>query len=47
MVKNNNKLSDKINWLLMHTNSLKVSKYALEENLLSSSHRAQVAGESN
>ena len=39
----NNELSDKIDWLHVHINSLKVSKCALEEDLLSSSHRAQVA----
>lgn len=39
----NNELSDKIDWLHVQINSLKVSKCALEEDLLSSSHRAQVA----
>lgn len=39
----NNELSDKIDWLHLHINSLKGFKCALEENLLSSSHRTQVA----
>lgn len=41
-VKDNKKLSDKIDQLQMQVNCLKVSKCTLEENLLSSSHRAQV-----
>jgi hypothetical protein len=36
-------LCDKIEWLQTQVNDLKVVKCALEENLLSSSHRAQVA----
>ena len=43
MVKDNKELNDKIDHLQMLINNLKVSKCALEENLLSSSHRAQVA----
>ncbi|KAL6037658.1 hypothetical protein STEG23_020039 [Scotinomys teguina] len=41
-VKDNKKLSDKIEQLQMQVNSLKISKGALEESLLSSSYRAQV-----
>jgi hypothetical protein len=36
-------LYDKIEWLQTQVNNLKVAKCVLEENLLSSSHRAQVA----
>jgi hypothetical protein len=46
MVKDNSELSDKVDRLQMHRHSVKVSKCALEGNLLSSSHRAQVAGKS-
>lgn len=42
MVKDNKELSDKIDQLQMLINSLKISKCALEENHLSSSHRAQI-----
>ena len=42
-VDENKELNDKIDHLQMLINNLKVSKCALEENLLSSSHRAQVA----
>jgi hypothetical protein len=40
MMKEKNELYAKIEWLQMPVNNLKVSKCALEENLLSSSHRA-------
>lgn len=43
MVKGNKELSDKVDRLQMNINSLEVSKNVLEENLLVSSHRAQVA----
>jgi hypothetical protein len=43
LVKEKNELYDKIGQLQMQTNNLKVSKCALEENLLFSSHRAPVA----
>jgi hypothetical protein len=43
MMKDNSELSDRTRQLQMGISSLKVSKCALEENLLSSSHRAQVA----
>ena len=43
MVKDSNDFSDNIGQLQMHTNILKPSECALEESLLSSSHRAQVA----
>ncbi|EGW01337.1 Friend virus susceptibility protein 1 [Cricetulus griseus] len=43
MVKGNEELSDKVDQLQMQINSLEVSKCVLEENLLASSHRAQVA----
>jgi hypothetical protein len=39
---NNNKHTNKTHWLQRHINSLKVSTSALEENLLSGSHRARV-----
>jgi hypothetical protein len=42
-VKGNNEFSDKMGCLRVHINSLKVSKCALEGNLVSSSHRSQVA----
>ena len=42
LIKERNELHDKIEWLQMQINNLKVSKCALEENLPSSSHRAQV-----
>jgi hypothetical protein len=42
-MKRKNELYDKIEQLQMQINNLKVSKCALEENLLSSSHRARVA----
>ena len=41
MVKDNKELNDKIDHLQMLINNLKVSKCALEKNLLSSSHKAQ------
>jgi hypothetical protein len=43
MMNSNNKLCDKIDQLQIRINSLEVSKCALEENLLSSICRAQVA----
>lgn len=43
MVKDSNDLSDRTDGLQMCVNSLKVSKCVPEENLLFSSHRAQVA----
>jgi hypothetical protein len=39
-MKEKNELYDEIERLQMQINNLKVSKCALEENLLSSSHRA-------
>jgi hypothetical protein len=42
-MKEKKELYDKIERLEMQVNDLKVSKCVLEENLLSSSHRAQVA----
>ncbi|XP_026641285.1 Friend virus susceptibility protein 1-like [Microtus ochrogaster] len=42
MKKDNKELSDKNDQLQMRINSLKVSKCALEENFLASSHRARV-----
>jgi hypothetical protein len=39
-----NELCDKIKHLQMQINNVKVSKCALEEDLLSSSHRARVTG---
>ena len=42
-MKERKKLCDKIKELQTQVNNLKVAKCALEENLLSSSHRAQVA----
>lgn len=42
LIKERNEFHDKIEWLQMQINNLKVSKCALEENLPSSSHRAQV-----
>lgn len=42
MVKDNKELNDKIDHLQMLINNLKVSKCALEENLISSSHKARV-----
>ena len=41
-VKDNIELSDKIDWPQMYLNSLKDSKFVLEENLPSISHRARV-----
>ncbi|XP_031204443.1 Friend virus susceptibility protein 1-like [Mastomys coucha] len=41
MVKDNKELNEKIDHLQMLINNLKVSKCALEENLLSSSHKAR------
>lgn len=41
MVRNSDEVSDKTDRIQMRINSLKVSKCAPEENLLSSSHRAQ------
>lgn len=38
----NHELGDEVNWIQIHINSLKVSTYALEENLLSSGRRAHV-----
>jgi hypothetical protein len=43
LIKEKNNFCGKIEWLHMWINNLKVSKCALEENLLSSSHGAQVA----
>lgn len=43
LVKEKNELYTKIQWLQMQVSNLKVSKCVLEENLLSSSHVAQVA----
>lgn len=37
----------KTDWLQIHINNGKVSKCALEETLLSSSHRAQATGNQN
>ena len=42
-IKEKKELRDKIEWLQMQVNNLKFAKCVLEENLLSSSHRAQVA----
>jgi hypothetical protein len=42
-MKEKNELYDNIERLQMQMNNLKVSKYALEENIFSSSHRVQVA----
>lgn len=42
MVKDNNELGDKTDRLQMHINRAKDSECALKENLLSSSHRAQI-----
>ena len=36
-----------INWLALDAHNLKISKWALEENLLSGSDRAQVLEKSN
>jgi hypothetical protein len=44
VMKEKNELYDKIEQLQMQVNNLKVSKCVLEENLLSSSHRARIAG---
>jgi len=41
-VKDSSELGDRIHQPWMHRSSLKLSKCALEENLLSSSYRAQV-----
>lgn len=43
VARNKNEPSDTIDWLQMHRHNLKVSKYALEMNLLSRSHGAQIA----
>ena len=42
-MKEKNELYDKIEWLQMQINNLKVSKWALEESLLPSSYRALVS----
>ena len=41
--KNSNEFSDETDQLQSHINVLKVSKYTLEENLLSCSHRAIIS----
>jgi hypothetical protein len=43
MMKEKKESCDKIKWLQTQVNNLKVAKCVLEETLLSSSHRAQVA----